>query len=53
MILKFINLNSKDKILSYLKISKIQSISQTLPQLLNFHNQILTHKSQTPNSLYQ
>ena len=29
----------------YLKITKIQVTSQTLPQLLNFHNQILTHKS--------
>ena len=43
MILKFINQNSKHKILSYSKI--------TLPQLLNFHYQILSLKFQTPISL--
>ena len=51
MILKFINLNSKYKILSYLKITKIQATFQTLPQLLQFYNQIPSLKSQTLISL--
>ena len=51
MILKFINLNSKYKILSYLKITKIQATFQTLPQLLHFYNQIPSLKSQTLISL--
>ena len=53
MILKFINLNSKHKILSYPKITKIQETSKIFPQLLHFHNPILSPISQTLISLSQ